>query len=70
MTTHLQGIGDVKAKPAGEIALGDRLMWNYGATSTVTAIVKETAQQITIEEKCESGTYQRRMGKSRLVALA
>lgn len=70
MITHLQGIGSVNAKPAGEIKLNDKLMWNYGATSIVIAIVKETKSQIVIEEQYESGTYQRRLGKNRLVAIA
>ena len=70
MITNLQGIGSVNAKPAGEIKLNDKLMWNYGATSIVIAIVKETKSQIVIEEQYESGTYQRRLGKNRLVAIA
>ena len=48
----------------------DKLMWNYGVTSIVIAIVNETKSQIVIEEQYESGTYQRRLGKNRLVAIA
>ena len=70
MITHLQGIGSVNAKPAGQIKPNDKLMWNFGTTSTVIAIIKETKSQIVIEEQYESGTYQRRLGKDRLVAIA
>ena len=69
MKTHLQSVGDVDAKPATEIKPGDCLMWNFGIKSIVTAILKETKTQIVIEERYDSGTYQRRLGKNTLVAI-
>lgn len=60
----------VDAKPAKEVKKGDTLVWNYGITSIVEAIVKGTATQIVIEERYESGkSYTRRMGKERLVGV-
>lgn len=35
--THLQGIGNVVAKPAGEFKVGDLTCWNYGYTYEVVA---------------------------------
>lgn len=60
----------VDAKPAKEVKKGDTLVWNYGTTSVVESIVKETATQIVIEERYDSGkSYTRRMGKERLVGV-
>lgn len=67
-TIQLQFVGRVPAQPAGNIRVGDKLMWNHGATSTVVAIVKETAKTIWVEERGERGTtHVRRMAKTRLV---
>lgn len=67
---HLIGYGKVDAKPAKEVKKGDTLVWNYGTTSVVESIVKETATQIVIEERYDSGkSYTRRMGKERLVGV-
>jgi hypothetical protein len=67
---HLIGYGMVNAKPAKEVKKGDTLVWNYGVTSIVDSILRETPTQIVIEERYESGkTYTRRMGKERLVGV-
>jgi len=67
----LQFHGWQKGKPAGEIKPGDILMWNYGHTSEVLSIVKETAKTITITNKCDSGYISDvRFNKTRLVAIA
>ena len=67
---HLIGYGIADAKKAKEVKNGDTLVWNYGETSVVESIVKETATQIVIEERYESGkSYTRRMGKERLVGV-
>ena len=68
-TIHLQGIGPVQAIPAADIKPGDVLMWNYGYKSTVVAILSETAKSIVIQTKSDAGIFQRRLMKSRLVAL-
>lgn len=70
----LQGLGAVRGKPAGELKVGDGLVWNYGYTSTVSAILKETKATVTIEESYisdrtgEPGKGTRTMKKTRLVA--
>lgn len=30
MTTHLQGLGTVKSKAAGDFKVGESMLWNYG----------------------------------------
>jgi hypothetical protein len=70
MTTHLQGLGSQNAKPAREIKIGDTLIWNFGCTSKVIGILKETKTQIIIKTQTDSGEYERRLGKDRLVAVA
>lgn len=69
MTIHLQGIGQVQAKQAADIKPGDVLMWNYGYTSTVTAILSQTPKSLVIKNRTDSGTYTRRLLKSTLVAI-
>lgn len=66
---HLQGIGKQPAVKASELKVGDTLMWNFGYTSTIIEIVKETAKSITIKTKNKDnyiGT--RRLLKNTLVA--
>lgn len=68
---HLQGIGRVKAKPAQEFRVGDYMGWDYGGVSKVVGIAKETAKTITFLVLCSDGqVYERRMKKTRLVAVA
>lgn len=69
-TIQLQRIGLQKATEAKNIKVGDTLIWNFGDTSKVLEIVKETAKTLIIKELCESGNvYSRRLGKERLVAV-
>lgn len=73
--TWLQGVGACMGKPAGEIVVGDVLGWNTGATSTVVAILGETATTITVvtESRDYHGKehqYTRRLAKRRIVATA
>lgn len=68
-TIHLQGIGEKEAIAAQELKVGDTLMWNFGYTSTIIEILKETAKSITIKTKNKDnyiGT--RRLFKTTLVA--
>ena len=68
---QLQGIGKKQATQAENIKVGNTLIWNFGATARVTAIIKETEKQIVIEEQYTDGKiYQRRLNKNRLVAIA
>ena len=66
-TVQIQSVGRVAGKPAGELKPGDRTVWNFGYTHTVVAIVRETKAQAVIEF---DGGWQKRMGKTRLVAMA
>lgn len=69
-TIRLQGLGLYKADSAKDIKVGDSLVWNFGETSTVTSITKETEKSIWIEETCKSGnTYNRRFLKTRPVKI-
>ena len=71
---HLIGVGDMPGTPAGELAIGDRLMWNYGSVYVVTEIREASPQFIEITEegpqphKVEG--YSRRLKKDRLVVRA
>jgi len=67
---RLQGEGMVDAILAKDIKVGDILCWNYGYTSTVQQIVKETPKQIVIKTLSDDGfLHERRLGKSRLVGI-
>lgn len=69
-TIQLQSIGKRKATEAKNIKVGDTLIWNFGYTTKVLEIVKETAHTIIIRSINESGKiYDRRLGKERLVAI-
>jgi hypothetical protein len=72
---HLQYVGDMPGTPAGELEVGDRLMWNGGAVYTVTAIEQPSPQFIKITERADGGSnkgeeYTRRLRRSRLVVRA
>jgi hypothetical protein len=71
ITVHLQGVGDVPAKTAGEIQVGDKLLYNYRYEYTVTAVRYVTKCLIEIDETNPTGrSFTRRLKKTRLVALA
>ena len=68
-TIHLQGIGKVLAKPAGDLAVGDTTTWNYGYRYTVVAVEPCGAKSIYLTEQAADGrTFTRRMSRTRLVA--
>ena len=71
-TTWLQGIGYAYGKPAGQLQVGDVMAWNYGGTSTVVSIDKQTEKTITITESApDSYGYvgSRTMRKNKIVAM-
>jgi len=77
MTIHLQGVGRQNAIFAGNIMVGDILVWNYGTTSEVLSIEDPGKAYIIITERYESWikkgellTSERKMKKDRLVAYA
>ena len=68
---RIQSVGWVPGKPAGDLVPGDVLIWNFGGTTKVLGMVKETPKQITWELESEDGTtHLRKFGKSRLVGMA
>ena len=76
-TIQLQYVGKVNAKPVQDFKIGEKMMWNYGFTSEIISIVKETPKQIILEMnsvspegKKSEGTHRRRMQKTRLAAIA
>lgn len=64
-------IGLVLGTPASEVKAGDLLMWNYGHTSQVNSIVKETTKTLTISvtETKSQKVFERKLYKNRLVCL-
>lgn len=66
---RLQSIGNVLGTPAMEIKKGDTLMWNFGHTSLVSDILKETPKMLVINEICNGKLYERKLSKTRLVCI-
>ena len=67
---RLQGIGIVLGVPASEIKEGDFLIWNFGYTSEVTKILKETEKTVTLEIIESGKIYERKLNKTRIVCRA
>ena len=67
-TIQLQSVGLVSGTPAGEIKVGTTLLWNFGSTSIVKFITKETNKSIWFLTETENGnTYNRRFLKTRII---
>jgi len=65
---QLQSVGLVNGTLAGEIKVGTTLLWNFGATSIVKAITKETNKSVWFLTETENGnTYNRRFLKTRII---
>ena len=64
-------MGLVLGTPASEIKAGDFLVWNYGYTSQVNSIIRETAKTLTISvtETKSQKIFERKLHKNRLVCL-
>ena len=70
---QLQGIGRKPAKAVKELHIGDKIMWNYGYTSTVLDLIpSKTGKTIVavLDENENGHVVNRKMGADRLVALA
>lgn len=65
MKIHLQSYGKAEAKPAKDFKVGEKMLWNFGEKSEVTAIIRETPSMIVFQ----LGEWQRKMKKDRLVAI-
>ncbi len=70
-TIHLQSIGRVAAKPAGELQIGDVIRWNFGYLSPVIKIEPRGKMMVTVYTQSNVGDtiYMRAMNKTRLVAV-
>ncbi len=73
-TIHLQSYGKAPAKPAGEFSIGDTMLWNFGYTSRVESIAKETDKTITYKTSWKDSRGNTEFGerkflKTRLVAF-
>jgi hypothetical protein len=69
-STYIQGIGHVTGTVAGDLKVGDSMIWNGGSITKVHAIAKETAGFIWINEIDENGKVWegRKLKKDRIVA--
>jgi hypothetical protein len=66
---HLQGIGLCNAKPAAELQIGDKTVWNYGSIATVES-VRHKGQSVYVSLRDNKRLYpERRFLASRLVAF-
>lgn len=68
---HLQGVGKVNAKKAVDFKVGDKMVWNFGSTSTITGVAKETKAFITyiMTDSKMPEPYERKLKKDRLVGF-
>jgi hypothetical protein len=71
-TTYLQGIAaHTMGTPAGELSVGNTIIWNHGFKTTVHAITRQTKCFIWIDElETETGKVYlgRKLKKDRIVA--
>ena len=56
------------AKRAAELEIGDTMIWNYGGTSTLVSIDRETAKTIWTTVESSGKLYNRKFRKTTLVA--
>ena len=70
-TVTLIGYGLAPAKPAGDLQIGDVVVWNYGYKSTVVSITPRGKTQINVElHSHNSDTCSTRvMGRTTLIAM-
>ena len=69
---HLQGIGRHPAKPAGELQVGDRTVWNTGSVYRVeSATLNPSGKTLetTLRDEASGKLYPRRFAVGRLVAV-
>jgi hypothetical protein len=69
-TLQIQSVGRCNGKAAGQLESGDVTIWNFGYTSVFVGFVKETKAQVIAQFANRDGsTWEKRMGKDRLVAV-
>lgn len=66
----LQAVGWIKAKAANDFQVGEKMGWNFGSITEVTARLSETDSFVTFQLRDKQGKlWERRLKKSRLVAI-
>lgn len=66
---HLQGVGKTPGKKAGDLKVGDTMVWNGGATSKVVSVERLSQRFVRVGESSGDGkVFYRKMGADRLVA--
>jgi hypothetical protein len=69
-TIQIQSVGRCNSKPAGQLEAGDTTIWNFGYTAIFLRFTKETKAQVIAQFLSKDGsTWEKRMGKDRLVAV-
>lgn len=70
-TIQLQYVGKVPAKPANELKIGSKLMWNGGSIFEVISIeFSKTGKTLNIIEKGSDGReWNRKLRSDRLVVI-
>ena len=68
---RIQWVGMVPAKPAGDFAVGEWMMWNGGESTRILAVREASPAYLvfTFENTKGDGTHERRMMKSRPCAI-
>ena len=69
---HLQHVGLCNAKPAAELTIGDRTVWNGGYTYTVVSVIDASRCFVNIEMTSDrtGETWTKRAKKTRLVGVS
>lgn len=67
---HLQAIGQHPAKPASQLQVGERRVYNYGQSAEIVALERKgKSVYITTRSDKDGSTYVQRHGSEKLVAF-
>lgn len=69
MTTHIQFVGEVPAKPVEELRAGDVTVWNGGSEREVAGVLPSASGKTFQIVYADGSVDRRRMGAGRLVAV-
>lgn len=69
-TIQLQSIGKVRGKVAGDLKVGDVILWNFGYTSVVETIEFRGKSVYTTLRSSDGKVYDRRFLQSRVVGIS
>ena len=70
-SVHLIAIGKTPAIPAGELKVGDTVVWNYGYTNEIIEITQKGSMLVARlqDPKDPNKVYERRFKPTTLVAI-